>query len=66
MVKLVLLLSIFNLYAKFFYSNLNIITCYNNKFFSIFRGIKGNFIIQHFTFNEPFQKYHKYHLAEVS
>ncbi|XP_031371224.1 cilia- and flagella-associated protein 300-like isoform X2 [Apis dorsata] len=28
-------------------------------------GIKGNFIIQHFTFNEPFQKYHKYHLAEA-
>ncbi|XP_043526754.1 cilia- and flagella-associated protein 300-like isoform X2 [Frieseomelitta varia] len=28
-------------------------------------GIKGNFVIQHFTFNEPFQQYHKYHLAEA-
>ncbi|XP_076763236.1 cilia- and flagella-associated protein 300 [Xylocopa sonorina] len=28
-------------------------------------GIKGNFIIQHFSFNEPFQQYHKYHLAEA-
>ncbi|XP_050587168.1 cilia- and flagella-associated protein 300-like [Bombus affinis] len=28
-------------------------------------GIRGNFIIQHFAFNEPFQQYHKYHLAEA-
>ncbi|XP_017758798.1 PREDICTED: uncharacterized protein C11orf70 homolog [Eufriesea mexicana] len=28
-------------------------------------GIKGNFVIQHFAFNEPFQQYHKYHLAEA-
>nr|XP_012151414.1 PREDICTED: uncharacterized protein C11orf70-like isoform X1 [Megachile rotundata] len=28
-------------------------------------GIKGNFVIQHFSFNEPFQQYHKYHLAEA-
>nr|XP_034184568.1 cilia- and flagella-associated protein 300-like [Osmia lignaria] len=28
-------------------------------------GIKGNFVIQNFSFNEPFQQYHKYHLAEA-
>ncbi|CAK9806958.1 Cilia- and flagella-associated protein 300 [Anthophora plagiata] len=28
-------------------------------------GIKGNFVIQHFSFNETFQQYHKYHLSEV-
>ncbi|XP_076238505.1 cilia- and flagella-associated protein 300 [Calliopsis andreniformis] len=28
-------------------------------------GIKGNFMIQHFSFNEIFQQYHKYHLAEA-
>lgn len=28
-------------------------------------GIQGNFVIQHFSFNEPFQQYHKYHLAEA-
>ncbi|XP_076222253.1 cilia- and flagella-associated protein 300 isoform X2 [Nomia melanderi] len=28
-------------------------------------GINGNFIIQHFSFNEPFQQYHKYHLADA-
>ncbi|XP_053972571.1 cilia- and flagella-associated protein 300-like [Hylaeus volcanicus] len=28
-------------------------------------GINGNFVIQHFSFNEPFQQYYKYHLAEA-
>ncbi|XP_017885404.1 cilia- and flagella-associated protein 300-like [Ceratina calcarata] len=28
-------------------------------------GIKGNYVVQHFSFNEPFQQYHKYHLAEA-
>ncbi|XP_043259099.1 cilia- and flagella-associated protein 300-like [Colletes gigas] len=28
-------------------------------------GLNGNFVIQHFSFNEPFQQYHKYHLAEA-
>ncbi|KZC06100.1 PREDICTED: uncharacterized protein C11orf70 homolog [Dufourea novaeangliae] len=28
-------------------------------------GINGNFVIQHFSFNEPFQQYHKYHLADA-
>ncbi|XP_072764303.1 cilia- and flagella-associated protein 300 isoform X2 [Anoplolepis gracilipes] len=29
------------------------------------RGLKGNFIVQNFSFNEPFQQYHKYQLADA-
>ncbi|KAL0107874.1 hypothetical protein PUN28_014859 [Cardiocondyla obscurior] len=28
-------------------------------------GLKGNFVIQNFSFNEPFQQYHKYQLADA-
>ncbi|KAG5327726.1 CF300 protein, partial [Pseudoatta argentina] len=28
-------------------------------------GLKGNFVIQNFSFNEQFQQYHKYHLADA-
>ncbi|KYM89672.1 Uncharacterized protein C11orf70 like protein [Atta colombica] len=29
------------------------------------RGLTGNFIIQNFSFNEQFQQYHKYHVADA-
>ncbi|XP_025152809.1 uncharacterized protein C11orf70 homolog [Harpegnathos saltator] len=28
-------------------------------------GLKGNFIIQNFSFNEPFHQYHKYQLVDT-
>ncbi|CAL1681742.1 unnamed protein product [Lasius platythorax] len=28
-------------------------------------GLKGNFVVQNFSFNEPFQQYHKYQLADA-
>jgi hypothetical protein len=37
------------------------------KVFSLFnyRGIYGNISIQDFSFNQEFQPYNKYHIAEV-
>ncbi|XP_011647699.1 uncharacterized protein C11orf70 homolog [Pogonomyrmex barbatus] len=28
-------------------------------------GLKGNFVIQNFSFNQPFQQYHKYQLVDA-
>ncbi|KYN32340.1 Uncharacterized protein C11orf70 like protein [Trachymyrmex septentrionalis] len=37
----------------------------NDKNTQEYLGLKGNFVIQNFSFNEQFQQYHKYHLADA-
>lgn len=49
--------------SKHSYKNYN---CFNIRNITyINRGLKGNIVLQHFSFNEPFHSYHKYQFAEV-